>query len=100
VGAAISIALFGAFVVIRAPWYWRLLLAVPATLAATGLLQSRSKTCVLRAKEGTFENDDGSTSAVSDEDARASRDVARVIQRDSVLIGLASAALAVALSFI
>jgi hypothetical protein len=99
-GAAFSIALFGAFVVLRVPWFWRLLLFIPAAGAATSILQSRRTTCVLRARQGTFENEDGSTRPVSEEEARASRAIARGIQRDAALIGAASTGVAVALAFV
>jgi hypothetical protein len=98
--AAISISLLVAFVAFRAPWYWRLLIFLPAATAATSFLQSRRKTCVLRARQGTFEHDDNSTTKVPDDQARASREIARGIQRDATLIGLGSTALAVALAFI
>lgn len=99
-GAAFSIALFGAFVVLRVPWFWRLVLFFPAAGAAISLLQSRRTVCVLRAKQGVFENEDGSTRPVSDDEARASRAIARGIQRDAVLIGAASTGAAVALAFV
>jgi hypothetical protein len=99
-GAAFSIALFGAFVVFHVPWFWRFVLFFPVALAATSILQSRRTTCVLRASQGVFENEDGSTTPVSDEEARASRVIARGIQRDAILIGAASTGAAVALAFV
>ena len=70
------------------------------TGAATTLLQVRRDTCVLRAKEGTIEHDDLTTTPASPEDARASRAVARTIQRDAALIGLLVAAIAIVVSFV
>lgn len=99
-GAAVSIALFGAFVVFRAPWFWRLLLFIPVALAATSILQSRRTTCVLRARQGVLENEDGSTTPASEDSVRASRAVARGIERDAMLIGAAGAGAAVALAFV
>jgi hypothetical protein len=97
---AISGASLVASVLLHWPWAWRLLVFFPAAAAATGFLQVRRSTCVLRAREGTFEHDDGSLTKVSDDEARASRIVAGTIRRDAALIGLASAALAAALAFI
>ena len=92
---SLTIAALGTFQLLHAPWYWRVLLFFPAAAAATGFLQVRRDTCVLRARQGTVEHDDGSTSPAPDADVRASRAVARTIQRDAVLIGLAVTALGV-----
>jgi hypothetical protein len=81
-------------------WYWGLLLFLPAASAATGFLQVRRDTCVLRAQQGTFEHEDGSTTPASEEDVRASRAVARTIRRDATLIGLLAAAIGIAVSFV
>jgi hypothetical protein len=57
----IALAFEASFVAFHAAWYWRLCIFFPAAAAAIGFLQVRRDTCVLRAAEGTFEHDDGST---------------------------------------
>jgi len=98
--AALTGAALVAVVAFHAPWFWRLLVFFPAAASATGFLQVHRKTCVLRAREGTFEHDDGSTTKAPEEDVRASRLVARTIRRDAALIGLATAAVAAALALV
>jgi hypothetical protein len=91
----ISAALLLAFAGLGVPWPWRALVFFPAAAAATGFLQVRRETCLLRSAEGSCELDDGATQPASEDDARASRAVARTIRRDAVLIGLAIAGLAI-----
>jgi hypothetical protein len=98
--AAFTVAVFVAFALTQARWYWAALVFFPAAGAATTLLQVRRDTCVLRAQEGTIEHDDLTTTPASPEDARASRAVARTIRRDAALIALFAAAIAVAVSFV
>jgi hypothetical protein len=92
--AIVALATTGYLAWAHVYWPVRALVFVPAYLAAVGLLQATRNTCVARAKEGTFEHDDMSKSAAPDDDAAASRAVARRITRDSTLVGLAGAALA------
>jgi hypothetical protein len=92
--AVVGAILFAALAALHARWYWRLLVFVPAALAATGFLQARRRTCVSRAAEGTFEHDDFSKTPAPDDDVRRSRAVAKTINRDAVLIGLLCAAAA------
>jgi hypothetical protein len=92
----VSVALLVALVVFRVRWYWGLLMFLPAALSAVGFLQASRHTCVMRAKEGTFEHEDFSTTKASDEEVAQSRRVAAGINRDTVLIGLAGAAIGVA----
>jgi hypothetical protein len=94
--AVATVLAFGGLRAVPARWPWRTLIFLPAAAAALGFLQLLRGTCVVRAAEGTFERDDGSTVAASESDARASRAVARTVLRDAVLVGLAVAALAVA----
>ena len=94
--AAISIAAAGAGVILRWPWIARAAVFVPAALSATGYLQARRNTCVLRAKEGTIEHDDFSTEPAPMADVVQSRKVAAGITRDSILIGVGAGALAAA----
>jgi hypothetical protein len=90
----VSIALLVVLVVLRAPWYAGLAMFVPVALSAVGFLQARRNTCVMRAKEGTFENDDFSAVKAPDDEVAASRAVAAGINRDVVLLGVGGVALA------
>jgi hypothetical protein len=78
-------------VVMRVRWYWGLTMFVPAALSAIGFLQVSRNTCVMRAKEGTFEHEDFSTTKAADDEVAASRLVAATINRDTILIGLGGA---------
>ncbi len=89
----VSVALLVVLVVLRVPWYGGLALFIPAALSAIGFLQARRNTCVMRAKEGTFEHDDFSATRAPDADVAASRAVAARINRDVILIGVAGAAI-------
>jgi hypothetical protein len=93
--AAFSLGLAAALIVAHARWFWGLVVFLPAALAAVGFLQAARKTCVARAAEGTFEHDDFSKTPASEDDVGRSRAVAAGIHRDSVLIGLAAAALTI-----
>ncbi len=96
VGTMVGVGLFAASVAWKWPFYWRATVFIPAVLAASGFLQARRNTCVARAAEGTFENDDFSTVKAPDDEVAASRRVASGIKRDILLIGLACAAFAAA----
>jgi len=91
----VSIALLVVLVILRVPWYLGLLVFIPAVLSAIGFLQATRHTCVMRAKEGTFEHEDFSTTKAPDEEVAASRAVAARINRDAILIGVAGAAIGV-----
>jgi hypothetical protein len=91
----VSVALLVVLVVMRVPWYSGLLLFIPAALSAVGILQARRNTCIMRAKEGTFEHDDFSATKAPDAEVAASRAVAAQINRDVILIGIAGAAIGV-----
>jgi hypothetical protein len=91
----VSVALLVVLVVLRVPWYGGLVLFIPAALSAVGVLQARRNTCVMRAKEGTFEHDDFSATKAPDDEVAASRAVAAKINRDVILIGIAGAAIGV-----
>ena len=91
----VSAALLVVLVVLRVPWYGGLAMFIPAALSAVGFLQARRNTCVMRAKEGTFEHDDFSTIKAPDDEVAQSRLVAAKINRDVILIGMAGAALGV-----
>jgi hypothetical protein len=91
----VSVALLIVLVVLRVPWYAGLLMFIPASLSAVGFLQARRNTCVMRAKEGTFEHEDFSTTKAPDDEVAASRTMAATINRDTVLVGIAGAAIGV-----
>ncbi len=90
-----SVLLLG-LMALEAPWYCRLLLFVPATLAAVGFLQVSRNTCIRRAAEGTFEHEDLTMTKAPDDEVAASRKVAAGIRRDMILVGFAGAAIGVA----
>jgi hypothetical protein len=92
----VSAALLVVLVVLRVRWYWGLTMFLPAALSAVGFLQVSRNTCVMRAKEGTFEHEDFSTTKAPDDEVAASRVVAATINRDTILIGLCGAAIGVA----
>src|SRR6185369_493339 len=94
--AGISIAAAGAGMIFRAPWLARAAVFLPAALSATGFLQASRNTCVLRAKEGTLEHDDFSTTPAPPSEVAVSRQVAKGITRDAILIGVGAGALAAA----
>jgi hypothetical protein len=91
----VSVALLVVLVVMRVPWYGGLALFIPVALSAVGFLQASRNTCVLRARQGTFEHDDASITKAPDDEVAASRAVAAKINRDVVLIGAAGAAIGV-----
>jgi hypothetical protein len=91
----VSVALLVVLVVMRVPWYGGLALFIPVALSAVGFLQASRNTCLLRAKQGTFEHDDFSATKAPDEEVAASRAVAARINRDVILIGIAGAAIGV-----
>ena len=90
----------GAAVLFRAPWFVRAAVFFPAAAAATGFLQARRDTCVLRAREGTLEHDDFTTEPAPAADVAASRKVAARITRDALLLGVAAGALAAATALV
>ena len=92
----ISGVLLATLVALKASWYCRLLMFVPATLSAVGYLQARRNTCIARAAEGTFEHHDLSKTKAPDDEVAASRAVAGGIRRDMVLVGLVGAVIGVA----
>lgn len=97
VASAVGLAVLVLSVVLHWAWYVRSgAVFAPAALAATGFLQAARRTCIARAKEGTFENEDFSTKPAPADEVAASRRVAAGIRRDAILIGLAAAAVAAA----
>jgi hypothetical protein len=99
VGIIASIALFAILVAIGAPPITRLLIALPAAVAASGYLQAYFKFCAGFASRGVFNfGDVGETHEVVDTAARR-RDRSRAMQifAGSLLIGVATGIVAVLL---
>ena len=99
VGATASALLLLVLAGTHAPRWSRLLVALPATMSASGYLQARSRFCAGFGSRGVFNFGPlGRTEQVEDPDARA-LDAAksRRIGLQSVAIGIGVAALAVAL---
>ena len=94
--AGLSIAAVGAGMIFRAPWIARAAVFLPAAASAIGFLQASRNTCILRANEGTLEHDDFSTTPAPSSEVAVSRQVARGINRDAILIGVGAGALAAA----
>lgn len=93
ISAGVGALVAGGLVVTHARWPWSFVVFLPGALAGVSFLQASRKTCVARAKEGTFEHDDFSKTPAAPEDVQRSRKVAAGITRDSVLIGVAAVAL-------
>ena len=90
VGLLVTVAVFAVLLAIDAPPLARLILIVPAAIAASGYLQARLKFCAGFGSRGIFNlGPVGDTEQVVDEDARA-RDRAHASR-----IGLASLAIGV-----
>ena len=100
VSAVVAVASLMALVVTHASAPMRLVVFLPAAMSAVGFLQVTRNTCVARAMTGTFEHDDFSTTAADEADAKASRAVARTIQRDGMLIAAAAALFSAATAWI
>jgi len=98
--AGLSVAAMGAGLIFQAPWIARAAVFFPAAASAISFLQASRNTCVMRAQEGTIEHDDFSTEPAPAPELAASRRVAKGIYRDSILIGIAAAALAAATAFV
>jgi hypothetical protein len=90
VGVIASVALLGVLVAVDAPDLTRLLVALPASAAASGYLQARLKFCAAFGSRGVFNFGTlGETHEVADKEARK-RDRTRAMQ-----IGLASVGIGV-----
>lgn len=101
IGAAVfAVVLLGGLIVAGASWPVRLVVALPAMMAAITGLQVTRNTCVAHAATGSFENEDFSLTKVDEAFAAASRRVAATIYRDGVLTGVVAGALAAATSFV
>jgi hypothetical protein len=101
VGLAATLGLLAFLLVIDAPAWTRLIIALPAAVSASGYLQAALKFCAGFGQIGVFNfGDSGERTAVVDEAARsADRRRARQISLTSFAIGAAVALVAVLLPF-
>ena len=99
IGLAASLALFVVLVAIDAPNWTRLLIAIPAVMAASGYIQARLKFCAGFGSRGVFNfGEVGPMERVAGEADRARhRAKARQIGGASIAIGLAAGVIAAAL---
>ena len=99
IGLAASLALFVVLVAIDAPNLTRLLIAIPAVIAASGYIQARLKFCAGFGSRGVFNfGEVGPMERVAGEADRArDRAKARQIGGASIAIGLAAGVIAAAL---
>ena len=99
VGVVATIGLLAVLIAIGAPPIARLVIALPAAIAASGYLQARLRFCAAYGSRGVYNFDSlGQTERVADEEARR-RDRVRATQISvgSGLIGLAVGLVAVLL---
>jgi hypothetical protein len=97
IGLAATIVLWAVFIVLKSPAPWRLLLFVPALLAALGFIQSKQGFCVKYGLDGAYKFGRNVSRPKSPEQAdfrRKDRRTALRIIGFSALIGLATAAAA------
>lgn len=92
--AVAAVAALGATVAMGAGPVVRGSTALLAMIAAVSVLQAQRVTCVARAREGTFEDDQLMMTPMADDDVARSRTVASGIIRDGVFVGVAWAILA------
>ena len=85
VALAITLGLAAAMVALRLDWYWRLILFLPASGAAVGLIQAGFRFCVKFGRAGVFNFGAkvGETTLVEDAEARQ-KDQAKV----NLILGL------------
>jgi hypothetical protein len=94
-GAVAAAAICFALAATGAPHALRLIVAVPAAVSAMGYIQARLHFCANYGSRGVFNlGDPGLLATVADEDARAKD------RRRSLEIGLASAAIGVAVGMV
>ena len=95
--AAIVVALALLFIMIDAPRPWRLLIVLPAWIAALDLFQVRANTCVLLAARGVRNMDDGNVPVGDPSDDARLRAQARTVHVQSALAAAAITAIVVLL---
>ena len=95
VGVIATLVLFAVLVAIGAPAIARLLLAIPAAIAASGYLQARAKFCAGFGSRGVFNFGSlGTTQRVDDAEARA------LDRRRSVQLGVSAFAIGLAVAIV
>ena len=99
IGLVAALALFAVLVAIDAPNWTRLLIAIPAVMAASGYIQARLKFCAGFGSRGVFNfGEVGPMERVADDADRArDRARARQIGAASIAIGLAAGVIAAVL---
>ncbi len=71
-GLILTLVLFGVLAFIDAPHIWRLLIFIPAMIAATGFFQARMRFCAYFGMSGVYNFEDvGKTEAVLESESRA-----------------------------
>ena len=70
IGVAITILLIMLLIATGATWYLRIIIIVPAFIAAIGYLQARNKFCVAYASSGQHHADSGDTVKITDKKSR------------------------------
>lgn len=103
IGVAVAVVVAGAIVALDPSPWWSLLVAPPAYVGATGLLQARARFCVGHAAAGRhgFGDAPGPSGRVEDEGSRAAdraraRELNGAAARWTILAAAAAAALAAA----
>ena len=66
IGVTITILLIMLLIATGATWYLRIIIIVPAFIAAIGYLQARNKFCVAYASSGQHHADSGDTVEITD----------------------------------
>jgi hypothetical protein len=100
-GATIAAGLLGASLALHWPWYLRAVVFLPVAISSFGFLQVRNRTCVARAREGTFEHEDMSVKTKADDaEVAVSRKMAAIITRNVLLIATGVAVLSAATALI
>jgi len=95
VGVIATVVLLAILVAIGAPPIARLLLAIPAAVAASGYLQARAKFCAGFGSQGVFNfGDVGTTQHVDDTEARS------LDRRRSVQLGLTAFAIGLGVAIV
>lgn len=96
-GVLASIILYSLIVYLNAPRLWRLIIFIPATVAAIGFIQARMHFCAYFGMRGVYNLSPvvGSTETIGEEEFRAiDRRRARVVIMYSAIIGAVVAAAA------
>jgi hypothetical protein len=96
IGLAACVVLWAAFIVLKAAAVWRLVLFVPALLAALGFLQATRRVCVIYGLSGTYKVGSGGKRRLVElaDDRRQDRRTSLRIIGYSMLIALAVTAVA------